>query len=58
MLFIILIIIKTIFSLPLCINNTNNCILCNNSTNLCENCKIPEIFIPDEEGDVKMLKNV
>ena len=54
--FIILIVIKTLSPSPLCINNTNNCILCNNSTNLCEKCKIPDIFIPDEEGGCKGAK--
>lgn len=51
-----IIIFKAFSSSPLCINNTNNCILCNNSTNLCEKCKIPQIFIPDEEGGCKGAK--
>ena len=47
---VIIQIISTINSKPLCIENSNFCDVCNILLNLCAKCEKSDIFVPDENG--------
>ena len=47
---ILLCLIVSTYSAPICNRNTNFCMHCNILTNLCAICEYPDILVPDKNG--------